>query len=182
MVHPGTIAGISRTAGLFPGGNDGFFIRLSKYQQSGFFLNNLDELAGRLDTCRSGRIPTLLLGVSYALLDLAERFPMDLSGLTIMETGGMKGRRREITRQELHSALCQAFQVPGIHSEYGMTELFSQAYRIPGLSTDHIAPFRPARTMRAYTGRFTIPFARWIRAVPVCCILSTWLTWIPVVL
>ncbi|MBK6931128.1 MAG: acyl transferase [Saprospirales bacterium] len=135
-----------------------FFIRLSKYQQSGFFLNNLDELAGRLDTCRSGRIPTLLLGVSYALLDLAERFPMDLSGLTIMETGGMKGRRREITRQELHSALCQAFQVPGIHSEYGMTELFSQAYRIPGLSTDHIAPFRPARTMRAYTREIHDPF------------------------
>jgi hypothetical protein len=70
----------------------------------------------------------LLIGVSFALLDLAELFSPDLSGMTVMETGGMKGRRREITREELHSKLKGYFNTETIHSEYGMTELLSQAY------------------------------------------------------
>ena len=70
----------------------------------------------------------LLLGVSFALLDLAEQFPTDLSGVTIMETGGMKGKRREVVRSELHEQLKAAFNIQQIHSEYGMTELLSQAY------------------------------------------------------
>ncbi len=70
----------------------------------------------------------LLIGVSYALLDLAESYPMDLSGSIIMETGGMKGRRKELIREEVHEILSQAFNVSHIHSEYGMTELLSQAY------------------------------------------------------
>ena len=69
-----------------------------------------------------------LLGVTYALLDLAEQHPMDLSGAIVMETGGMKGRRVELTRTELHEILTKAFQVETIHSEYGMTEMLSQAY------------------------------------------------------
>ena len=73
-------------------------------------------------------LKTLLIGVSFALLDFSEQFPMALKHTTIMETGGMKGRREELTRTELHAQLCQAFQLSEIHSEYGMTELFSQAY------------------------------------------------------
>ncbi len=73
--------------------------------------------------------PTLLLGVSFALLDLAEKFPGSLTdNITIMETGGMKGRRKEMVRGELHAVLTEAFGVKSIHSEYGMTELLSQAY------------------------------------------------------
>jgi hypothetical protein len=69
-----------------------------------------------------------LIGVSFALLDLAEQFPIPLKHTTIMETGGMKGRRKELIRTELHDILKSAFGVPNIHSEYGMTELLSQAY------------------------------------------------------
>ena len=71
---------------------------------------------------------TILFGVSFALLDLAEKHKIDLSDIIIMETGGMKGRREELTRQELHSIYKKSFNVKNIHSEYGMTELFSQAY------------------------------------------------------
>lgn len=70
----------------------------------------------------------LIIGVSYALLELAENFPMDLSNAIIMETGGMKGRGKELVRGELHKRLCEAFHAEAIHSEYGMTELLSQAY------------------------------------------------------
>src|SRR5262249_12810077 len=70
----------------------------------------------------------ILLGVSFALLDFAEQFPHEFSDTIIMETGGMKGRRKEITRQELHSILCSSFHLKSVHSEYGMTELLSQAY------------------------------------------------------
>ncbi len=93
----------------------------------------------------------LLLGVSFALLDLAEHHPMDLHHVTIMETGGMKGRRRELTRSELHDTLKAAFNAPTIHSEYGMTELFSQAYSIGN------GIFRPAPTLRAFTREITDP-------------------------
>ena len=70
----------------------------------------------------------MLLGVTYALLDLAEQFPQSLPDITIVETGGMKGKRAEITRDELHAKLTTAFDVAAVHSEYGMTELLSQAY------------------------------------------------------
>ncbi len=95
-----------------------------------FFLNNYSELASRLASLNKynqGK-KVILLGVTYALLDLAEQFPQDLSNITIMETGGMKGKRKEITREELHAILKKAFNVSAIHSEYGMTELLSQAY------------------------------------------------------
>jgi len=104
------------------------FIRQSEHKESGFFLNNMDDLAARLKICMENDIPVLLLGVSFALLDFAEKYPMPLHNTVIMETGGMKGRRKEILRKELHAILKNAFKTDSIHSEYGMTELMSQAY------------------------------------------------------
>jgi hypothetical protein len=98
------------------------------HKTSGFFLNDYTSLKEQLEGNETNGIKTLLLGVSFALLDFSEQFPMALKHTTIMETGGMKGRREELTRSELHDQLCQAFQVTEVHSEYGMTELFSQAY------------------------------------------------------
>lgn len=135
-----------------------FFIRASRYRESGFFLNNTTALRKTIRNCQSRKIPTILLGVSFALLDFAEQFPMDLSGITVMETGGMKGRRREMTRGELHHSLRTAFHVPGIHSEYGMTELFSQAYRKPQYPDQEAVLFAPAPTMRALTFEIYDPF------------------------
>lgn len=98
------------------------------HSTSGFYLNNFEALRDQLLINEEQGLRTLLLGVSFALLDFSEAFPMKLNHTTIMETGGMKGRREELTRTELHAQLCKAFQVNEIHSEYGMTELFSQAY------------------------------------------------------
>lgn len=104
------------------------FIRLTVENGSGFYLHNPAELAEKiLRLKREGR-KIVLFGVTFALLDLAEHFPMDLEGVIVMETGGMKGRRREMVREELHAVLCDAFHVGAVHSEYGMTELLSQAY------------------------------------------------------
>jgi len=129
-----------------------FFIQESQHTESGFFLDNYEQLKSALIACRSKNCKTLLLGVSFALLDFSEQFPMDLRGVTIMETGGMKGRRRELTRLELHETLQAAFQVENIHSEYGMTELFSQAYAQAG------SRFRPAATMRVLATELNDPF------------------------
>ena len=104
------------------------FIRLSTYRESGFFLNNTNDLVIRLNDCMAKNIPVLLLGVSFALLDFAELFPMSLRNTVIMETGGMKGRRKELLREAMHEILKNAFNQSSIHSEYGMTELMSQAY------------------------------------------------------
>lgn len=135
-----------------------FFIRQSRYPQSGFFLNDLATLKQVLTDCQTRSIPTILLGVSFALLDFAEQFPMDLSGITVMETGGMKGRRRELTRSELHETLGKAFQVERIHSEYGMTELFSQAYGHSTLPEEPTVRFSPAPTLRVLAMEINDPF------------------------
>lgn len=103
-------------------------IGLSKHPLSGFYLNNYRELSETLLELEQSGQKTLLLGVTYALLDLAEQFPQALKNTLIMETGGMKGRRKELIREDLHRFLCDAFHVKSIHSEYGMTELLSQAY------------------------------------------------------
>ncbi|MEO8587840.1 MAG: acyl transferase [Flavobacteriales bacterium] len=95
---------------------------------SGTYLYRYDELAEILRRSENEGRKTLLLGVTFALLDLAERYTMPLKSTTIMETGGMKGRRPEMVREELHTILKNAFGVPAIHSEYGMTELLSQAW------------------------------------------------------
>jgi len=103
-------------------------IRISKNPGSGFYRDNTEELIKRIAVARKKVQKILLLGVSFALLDLAEEQSPDLSGVIIMETGGMKGRRKELTRLELHSIFREKFNVSSIHSEYGMTELLSQAY------------------------------------------------------
>ncbi len=95
---------------------------------SGFFLYNHDELFEQLKKQQQAKKPTLLIGVTFALLDFAEQFPINFPELIVMETGGMKGRRKEMIREELHQVLCNGFGVNAIHSEYGMTELLSQAY------------------------------------------------------
>lgn len=103
-------------------------IKQSNHEKSGFYLNDFHSLKNTLEQLESSQQRTLLIGVTFALLDFAEQFPMQLKYTTIMETGGMKGRKKEITRTEVHQILQQAFDVPMIHSEYSMTELFSQAY------------------------------------------------------
>lgn len=100
----------------------------SQHPDSGFYLYNLKDLHQKLKAQEASGSKTLLIGVSFALLDLAEQFPIPLKYTTIMETGGMKGRRKELIRAELHDVLKDAFKVLSIHSEYGMTELLSQAY------------------------------------------------------
>lgn len=100
----------------------------SKHPDSGFYLYNLEELHQKLTILEKNQTKTILIGVSFALLDLAEKAPIPLKNTIIMETGGMKGRRKELIREELHHILKKAFGVPKIHSEYGMTELLSQAY------------------------------------------------------
>lgn len=105
-------------------------IKKSKQKESGFFLNNLDELAQKLINLNKKGQKILLIGVSFALLDLIEKHQFQLKNTIIMETGGMKGRRKELIRAELHQLLSKGFGVAKIHSEYGMTELLSQAYSI----------------------------------------------------
>lgn len=95
---------------------------------SGFFLDNYDELYQRLLDLRRIGQKTILLGVTFALIDFAAQFSIDWPELIVMETGGMKGRSKELIRENVHDRLKRSFGVPYIHSEYGMTELTSQAY------------------------------------------------------
>ncbi|MFH6767685.1 acyl transferase [Gaetbulibacter aquiaggeris] len=104
------------------------FIKQSNHPESGFYLNNLTELKDTLIHLDSLGKKVLLIGVSFALLDLVETYQFNLKQTIIMETGGMKGRRKELIREALHKQLKQGFGVDTIHSEYGMTELLSQAY------------------------------------------------------
>jgi len=112
-----------------------FMIRVLMEQDPGhdrgFYLNEPAGLMKRLNAS-SGREKIVLFGLSWALLDFAERYPGDYSGLTVIETGGMKGRRKEITREELHAGLRTGLRGSSIRSEYGMTELLSQAWSGPG--------------------------------------------------
>ncbi|MCB0461343.1 MAG: acyl transferase [Flavobacteriaceae bacterium] len=103
-------------------------IAQSNHPESDFYLDDLDALSKTLTKLDKSHKKVLLIGVSFALLDLAERYQFNLKNTIIMETGGMKGRRKELIRAELHHILKQGFSVKNIHSEYGMTELLSQAY------------------------------------------------------
>ncbi|MEQ5790267.1 acyl transferase [Muricauda sp. NFXS6] len=103
-------------------------IQKSEHPDSGFYLHNLEELHQKLQELEQKKTKTLLIGVSFALLDLSEQFPIALKNTIVMETGGMKGRRKELIREELHHILKQGLGVDSIHSEYGMTELLSQGY------------------------------------------------------
>ena len=103
-------------------------IKRSEHPKSGFFLNDFDKLKDYLTALNDQQEKTLLIGVSFGLLDFCEQHRLKLDNTIIMETGGMKGRRKELIRKELHEILQQGFGVDSIHSEYGMTELLSQAY------------------------------------------------------
>jgi hypothetical protein len=103
-------------------------IRKSNFSESGFYLDEYQKLSTLLKVLKREKKKVILLGVTFALLDLAERFPIGFPELIVMETGGMKGRRKELLRQEVHTILQDAFSVKQIYSEYGMTELLSQAY------------------------------------------------------
>ena len=114
-----------------------------RHPANGFYLDDFSGLAQTLDILEQAGRKTLLLGVTFALLDFAEAFPMRLRHTIVMETGGMKGRREEWTRGQVHDFLKSRVGLPAVHSEYGMTELLSQAYS----TGDGI--FRPGATMRA---------------------------------
>lgn len=128
------------------------WISHSKSDYSGFYLDNLEGLHKTLETLLANDEKVLLMGVSFALLDLAEQFNVDLSKAIIMETGGMKGRRKEMIRAELHDVLKASFQTDKIYSEYGMTELLSQAYTKGG------DLFFPPDYMRVLPRNHTDPF------------------------
>lgn len=128
-------------------------VNQSGHPDSGFYLHNYEQLADTLQRLEEASQPTLLLGVTYALLNLIETCTFQLEYTTVMETGGMKGQRKEMIREELHETLCKGFGVEKIHSEYGMTELLSQAYsKGDGL-------FRCPPWMRVSTRQVNDPFA-----------------------
>jgi hypothetical protein len=103
-------------------------IKKSASPISGFYLNDLQKLNSTLKALNEQKQKTILFGVTFALLDFVSAYQMEFPELIVMETGGMKGRRKEMIREEVHSLLCTGFGVENIHSEYGMTELLSQAY------------------------------------------------------
>jgi phenylacetate-coenzyme A ligase PaaK-like adenylate-forming protein len=103
-------------------------LKQSEHHLSGYFLHNHHELYQTLLQLQSTQQKTILIGVTYALLDFVEQYQINFPELIVMETGGMKGKRKEMVRSELHQILCNAFGVATIHSEYGMTELLSQGY------------------------------------------------------
>lgn len=118
---------------------------------NGFFINEWDLLSSRLKSLQAAGVKTLLLGVTFALLDFAEAYPMALKNTIVMETGGMKGRKKEMTRQEVHDFLKQQWNIDNIHSEYGMTELLSQAYAV----RDGI--YTPSATMKVLVREMNDP-------------------------
>ncbi len=105
-------------------------IESSNHPDSGFYLHNYNDLIQKLEELDNSGQNVILIGVTYALLDLVEQHQFNLKNTIVMETGGMKGKRKEMIREELHEILCNGFSVPTIHSEYGMTELLSQAYSL----------------------------------------------------
>ncbi len=103
-------------------------IKQSGHAQSGFYLNDFEQLSTNLKVLEANNQKTILIGVSFALIDFADAYPQQLKNTIVMETGGMKGRREEMIKSELHAYLKERLGVSQIHSEYGMTELLSQAY------------------------------------------------------
>ncbi len=127
-------------------------MKKSNHPSQGYFLNDSDSLIKVLKELESTSQKTILLGVTHALLDLAEKFPMPLKHTLVMETGGMKGQRKAMVRDELHAYLCQRFALSTIHSEYGMTELLSQAY------SNGNGIFTPISTMKIFIRDINDPF------------------------
>jgi hypothetical protein len=132
-----------------------FLMQESGHPENGFFLNNVEQLVTKLLKLDSQSQQVILLGVTYALMDLAENYDLALNHVIVMETGGMKGRKKEITRVELHALLRERLGVQEIHAEYGMTELQSQAYAV----RDGI--FRASSTMKVLLRSPDDPFEIW---------------------
>ena len=130
-------------------------INLSNSLASGFFLHDFQHLHEVLSAMEGKKQKTLLIGVTYALLDFAAAFPMQLNHTIVMETGGMKGRKTELTRAELHDLLKKGFGVEAIHAEYGMTELLSQAY------SKREGIFYTSSTMKILLRSLDDPFEIW---------------------
>lgn len=107
-----------------------YLMQQSNSEFSGFFLHDFDPLNQLLQKSKQNNRKTILFGVTYALLDFAAAFPQNLSDCIIIETGGMKGKRKEMTKEEVHATLKQSFNINAIGAEYGMTELLSQAYSL----------------------------------------------------
>jgi hypothetical protein len=128
----------------------GFMVKTSP--ESGFYLHNFDELAHKLTELPKGNKKILLIGVTFALLDFAEQYQINNPNLIVMETGGMKGRRQEMLRQDVHYILTRAFGCKFIHSEYGMTELLSQGY------SKGNGIFELPATMKVFLRNITDPF------------------------
>ena len=105
-----------------------YWIKCSKNSISDFYLHDHEKLYSTLKLLKNKNQKTLLIGVTHALVDFSEKYSIKFPELIVMETGGMKGRRKELLRNELHTILKKSFGVPTVHSEYGMTELLSQAY------------------------------------------------------
>jgi hypothetical protein len=114
-----------------------YFIKKSKYKQSGFFLRNHQSLHETIKACQEKHIPVVLFGVAYALLDFTEAYDINYSDLIIIETGGMKGTRKEMTKEALHYTILEKTGHTKILSEYGMTELLSQSYTDGGMRFKH---------------------------------------------
>ena len=130
------------------------FIKKTNSPESGFYLYDLKELVGKVKELKknSSTKKVIVWGVSFALLELAENFKVDFSGCIVMETGGMKGRRKEMTRDELHTIFCEGLNIDKVHSEYGMTELLSQSY-----SMGH-GTFQPSHSMKVLAREVNDPF------------------------
>lgn len=130
------------------------FVDRSRHDESGFFLRDQDQLLATMHRVRSAGKPTILWGVTYALLDFGEVYDIeDWEDLIVLETGGMKGTRPEMIKSELHRQLQGLFHVKEIHSEYGMTELLSQAY------SQGQGVFHPSPTMHVHVRDVTDPLA-----------------------
>ncbi|GFR75485.1 acyl transferase [Elysia marginata] len=126
---------------------------VSNFSENGCYVAHPKVLSEILQELDKSKRKHILLGVSYALMDFAERFSLDLSHTIVIETGGMKGHRREMTKIELHNRLKTAFGVRNIHSEYSMTELFSQAYsKLDG-------KFQTPPWMKVFTREVEDPFS-----------------------
>lgn len=134
-------------------------IHMGQHPESGFFLYDHDALYDRLVALEERKLPTILIGVSHALLDFAERYELTLRHTIVMETGGMKGRRKELIRSELHHLLQSRLKVPVIHSEYGMTELLSQAYSRGG-GRFYCPPWMQVRIRELYDPFAMVPPGR----------------------
>lgn len=128
------------------------FMAHSIPQKSGYFLNNHEDLYSALIANKNSGVPTLLFGVSFALLDFVEKYHLDFPQLIVMETGGMKGRREELTKSQLHYYIKKSFNIQNVHSEYGMTELLSQAW------SQGEGVFYPTPTMKVIIRETTDPF------------------------